>query len=183
MVPYRSLDAPHPTTRSEQLSLVKQLAEEDVEKGYWPGIAWVQVTPGAIAFIGTAGFADIERGGALIVDTTMPVASISKVLVGLTAAHAIDAGHLNLDDPLQNTMIIQLDFPDGLPRTFRYLTTHTSGIEDTEALHADGEYALGDHANPTSIETFLASFLTTGGPLYEPDNNFADPAWNGLSLQ
>lgn len=169
-------DTPHPTTRVEQLGLVRQLAEEGVEKGYWPGIAWAQVTPGAITFIETAGFADIESRRAFTADTTMSVASISKVVLGLTAAHAIDAGHLNLDDPLQNTVTTRLDFPDGLPRTFRHLTTHTSGIEDNEALYADSEYALGEHVHPKSMETLLASFLTAGGSLYDPDNNFASTA-------
>jgi CubicO group peptidase (beta-lactamase class C family) len=57
------------------------------------------------------GYADVESNKAYTVNTTQPVASISKTLVGLSLLKAQELGKLNLDDPINNYLPYPLNNP------------------------------------------------------------------------
>ncbi|MCB1348193.1 MAG: beta-lactamase family protein [Maritimibacter sp.] len=152
---------------------ILSLAEAGVENGDWPGIAWAEVAPGRIVSLGAAGFADIASGRTMTPDTTMPIGSISKVMVGLAAAEAIRSGALDANAPLADYLHVRVDAPDGLPRTFGQLATHTAGIRDSEAGYDAAVYHYGSTTHPVPLAAFLASYLSVGGRLYDAQANFA----------
>ncbi|MEM1289433.1 MAG: serine hydrolase domain-containing protein [Pseudomonadota bacterium] len=162
-----------PSDYERRLSAVAALAQRGVDHGHWPGVMWAIVKPGEILQTGAAGFSDLSSETLMTPDTVMPIGSITKVFVGLSAAIAASEGNFDLDAPVSDYLTIPFDPPDGKPRTFGALATHTSGIVDT----ADGYEAVGYHygsvRHPIELADFLARYLGEAGDLYAPDN-FAD---------
>jgi CubicO group peptidase (beta-lactamase class C family) len=152
---------------------IQRLAETGVAKGDWPGIMWAQVVPGRIIRTGAVGVADTASGWPMTPDTTMPIGSISKVVVGLAAAAAIEAGALDPDAPLSDYLSLDVAWPDGEPRSFAQLATHTSGIVDTDAGYEAAGYHFGATTHPVPLADFLTDYLTANGALYDAAANFA----------
>lgn len=161
-----------PSDHGKRIARVERLAEQGVARGYWPGFMWAEVAPGHIVSVGAAGFADVEGQEPMMATTTMPIGSITKVIVGLSAAQAIHDGLLDVTVPLSTFLTIPLDAPDGLPRTFENLATHTSGILDAEVTYEGNGYHFGAAKHPVTLSDFLISYLSKDGPLYDADANF-----------
>ncbi|EAS20136.1 beta-lactamase [Flavobacteria bacterium BBFL7] len=65
-------------------------------------------------------------------NTIQNIASISKVILGLTLAKAVEDGHIKLDDDINNYLEFNVrnpQYPDD-PILVRHLTSHTSSILD-----------------------------------------------------
>lgn len=163
-----------PGDRDKRLALIDRLATQGVEIGAWPALMWAEVAPGQVIASGAAGYVDIATQTQMDTNVTMPIGSISKVLIGLAAAQASHDGLLNLDAPLSSYVTLPVVFPDGAQRTFTQLATHTSGIVDSDAGYGDAAYYWEGTKHPTALIDFLASYLMEGGILYDADEQFGD---------
>jgi len=162
-----------PSDYERRLSAIEALAQRGVEQGHWPGVMWAILMPGDILETGAAGHSDLSNETAMTPETVMPIGSITKVLVGLSAAIAARDGDLDLDAPVSDYLTIPFDPPDGKPRTFGELATHTSGIFDTDEGYEAVGYHYGNVQHPIALPDFLARYLGEAGDLYSLDN-FAD---------
>jgi len=97
------------------------------------GVSVAAIDRDGVRAAGGFGFADLDRGEPVTVDTRFRAASITKLLTTALVFQEIDAGALSLDDPVNK----HLDEParicrkDGAPAddvTIRHLLTHTSGL-------------------------------------------------------
>ncbi len=163
-----------PTDHTKRIARVDKLAEQGVARGYWPGIMWAEVAPGRIVSVGVAGFADIEAQQKMTEKTTMPIGSVSKIVIGLSAAQAIHDGMLDEAAPLSSFLTVPLDAPDGAPRTFEHLATHSSGILDTDIAYEENGYHFGSTKHPVDLRDFLSSFLSKDGALFDAGANFGE---------
>jgi len=86
---------------------------------------------GEIVYQRTAGFADREARRAVQADDLFRIASMTKLVVSVTALSLIDSGSLQLDDPVSRWL------PDFRPKTkdgrqdtitIKHLLTHTAGL-------------------------------------------------------
>lgn len=107
-------------------------------------------------------------------DSIMPIASISKVLIGISAAQAMEDGVLDIEQDLTEYLSIPFEPADGLPRTFRQLATHTAGIEDSDAGYEEVGYHFGSTRHPVDLSTFLTRYFSADGDLYAQENFAAD---------
>lgn len=170
LVGYFALRAP--LDHDKRIARITRLAEQGVARGYWPGLMWAEVAPGQIVSVGAAGFANVEGQQSMTVTTSMPIGSISKVVVGVSAAQAIHDGFLNAAQPLTDFLTVPLDVPDGFSRTFENLATHTSGILDADIAYEKNGYHFGATRHPVQLPDFLSSYLWKDGTLYDAEANF-----------
>lgn len=80
------------------------------------------------------GYADIKSKKAYSEKTIQPIASISKVLIGISLLKAQEMNKLNLDDPINKYLPFEIANPNfpNIPITIRQLATHTSSIQDKD---------------------------------------------------
>lgn len=85
-----------------------------------------------IRFAGGVGYADLQRGEPATATTVYRVASISKLLTAALVLRSVDAGRIDLDDPVNQHLPPDLRILDraGAPAasSVRTLLSHTSGI-------------------------------------------------------
>lgn len=165
-----------PAKFDARVAFVTDLIDKGARAGTWPGVMWAVIQDGEIAASGAGGFADLEAQRPMTPDTTMPIASISKVIVGLAGAQAIEDGALDPDRPITDYLSFSPAFPDGAPRSFAHLATHTSGLRDSDAGYDGAAYHIGATRHPVPLKGFLQSYLTEGGALYDAEANFTGQA-------
>lgn len=80
------------------------------------------------------GYADIKSKKAYSEKTIQPIASISKVFIGISLLKAQEMNKLNLDDPINKYLPFEVANPNfpNIPITIRQLATHTSSIQDKD---------------------------------------------------
>lgn len=128
------------------------------------------------------GYADSEKKIPYTDQTIQPIASVSKVLVGVALLQAQELGKLKLDDPINDYLPFNVVHP-AYPAeviTIRHLVTHTAGIVDN-AFYVSKNYILKEGEsraneglvfddsqvfNPSdsliSMEVFLKNILVKG---------------------
>ena len=116
-----------------------------MERQKVPGLAACMVRGDRIVWSGGYGMANLTRGIPFTPDRTLfQIASISKTITATAVFQLRDKGLFELDDDAGEF----LDFPVRNPRfpeqpiTFERLLTHTSSLDEGEALY--GSYAVGD---------------------------------------
>lgn len=96
------------------------------------GLAICAFDADGIRFAGGEGFADLERAEAVTPTTIFRVASISKLLTATLVLNLVDAGLLDLDAPVNDSLPVGLRITDadGAPATsrLRSLLSHSSGL-------------------------------------------------------
>lgn len=99
---------------------------------------------GELVYETAQGLADRESGRAMTVDAIFRLSSLTKPIVAAAILALVDAGKLQLDDPVTRYL------PDFRPRlaegatpdiTLHHLLTHTSGLSSTNILTADEQAA------------------------------------------
>jgi D-alanyl-D-alanine carboxypeptidase len=152
---------------------LENLISKYVKKGL-PGISLlVQDANGY--FVGSAGFADIEKKIPFSACHISKAASITKLTVGTLALMLQEEGKLNIDDPLDkyidNKILSQLDGAKG--KTIRQLMNHTTGIYD---LITSSDFYLAVLNNPDKnwTQEELLKFAY-GKKAYTLNNPY--PAW------
>lgn len=117
------------------------------------------------------GFTDIEQKKAFTSSTTQNIASISKTLIGISLLKAQEMGKLNLKDPINKYLpleIINPHYPNN-PILIEHLAYHTSSIIDLDEIysksyvlkkseHNDNE-GVYDWFNKPKTKTSLLEFI------------------------
>ena len=154
-----------PWSEERALKRIDRIAKNTVEDGHWPSISLAYVAPGEVLWAQSYGMADIDGGRAMTADTPMPIGSISKVIIGLTAAIEAQAGRFDPNAPLSSYWP---DAPGSVADlTFTQLATHTSGLRDTDRGYEEAAYAQGVLTHPTALEPFLLTYLEPEGALFD----------------
>ena len=147
--------------------LDKQI-ESWMEKRNVPGLAGCIVKGDKIVWSGGYGMADMTRNIRFTPDTLSQIASVSKVITATAIMQLRDRGLLGLDEDVGKFMKFPVRNPrhPDQPITFAHLLTHTSSIEDADALCST--YAVGD---PTmSLEEVVSQYFTPEGSLWSRNN-------------
>lgn len=123
------------------------------------GLALACFDADGIRFAGGVGYADLARGETVTPRTVFRVASISKLLTTALVLAAVDAGLLDLDDPVNRYLPAELRITtaDGQSATSRVRTllSHTSGLP-AGARGADlGNPALTRMANAAPLRSLV----------------------------
>lgn len=108
---------------------VDALAQPLVENGLTVGMV-IGVLQGDQSWI--RGYGEIALGGGQRpgADTIYEIGSVSKVFTGILLADAQNRELVNLDDPVADVLVDELEFPifKDQPIRFWHLSTHTSGL-------------------------------------------------------
>lgn len=102
--------------------------QERVDNGYAPSIAVGIIDSTGMKFY-NYGKKTIEGDKHVGEETIYEIGSISKVFTSLLLAQMVEAGKMNLDDPIQKYLPnINVPAYKGTPITLRHLATHNSGL-------------------------------------------------------
>ncbi|TAE35936.1 MAG: class C beta-lactamase-related serine hydrolase [Runella slithyformis] len=137
------------------------------------------------------GQADMARNTPYTNQTTQPIASISKIFIGVALMRAIEQGLFTLETPINDILPFVVKNPAFLNQVIRikHLATHTSGINDVEATYfanhsiLTGENVGGVEAQRminelkfkqnsmiTPLKDFMKEYFTAGNALYSSKN-------------
>lgn len=161
---------------------------KNLNKNYFNGLGVAIVDSTGILYEKGIGFADIKLSKPYTTNTIQPIASVSKIFIGIALLKAQEKGLLNLDDPINKYLPFKVFNPNfkNKPITIRQLSTHTSTIIDTEN-YMGRAYILKDKIDSTSIKIknipqsfnpndtkiplsqFLENYLSEKGKWYEKD--------------
>lgn len=130
----------------------------------------VSVVANGQQLIRNGGF-ETEQGTPYTPDTVQKIASVSKTTVATAVMQLYEQGKLQLDDPINNYLPFQITIPScpGKPITFRQLLTHTSSIQDSDAV-INHLTVQGD--SPVSLDALIRGYFIPGGAYYSKTGNF-----------
>jgi CubicO group peptidase (beta-lactamase class C family) len=145
-----------------------------LDAGSIPGAAMAIVKDGALAWVGTYGFADIESGREVDEHTLFMVASVSKTMVAARAMQLVEQGRLDLDAPLETYLPYPVRHPSSpdVAVTARRLLTHTSGLADNWLQLAA---ATDPEDSAVTLGEFAEGYLTESGAYWDETNWGARP--------
>lgn len=174
-------------TRPEELTA----ALEAVSAGSnLAGFAVAVVRNGSVVYQAGFGHADIAAGRPYSPETTQPVGSVSKTILGVALMKAVELGYFDLDTEVDAILPFQVRNPAYPDRPIRieHLVTHTSGLVDDEAVYFShytilpGEDAWSELAQvlrgelgfstgvPMALGEYLSAYYVPGGELYSATN-------------
>lgn len=177
-----SLDAASFATLTQKLDSIHAA-------GMIKGFGVAMANEDGVLYTHGSGYADAETKAPYTAGTVQHIASVSKILIGISLMRAQEMGMLKLDDPISQYLpfaVVNPAYP-GEEITIRHLATHTSGINDTEqymenAWIIEGGQDLTDvdvsypeqRLNPpeknVEMETYLRAYLTPNELFYRSDN-------------
>jgi len=144
---------------------------EQVEDACLPAMGVAIVNADGVQYAASYGWSDVNAGTAIEAESPFLLASVSKLVLGLSLVQAEDEGALSLDDPVQDHLGFVLADPrQGEVIRLSHLATHHSGIRDNWAV-LDKLYVDGD--SPVALGAFMEQHLAEGGRWYTPDRSFA----------
>lgn len=167
----------------------------EYQQNSFPGFSVSIVNSDSILYENAFGFADLEKKIPYTITTVQPIASVSKLFIGMAVMKAIEQGLFTLDTDI-NSMLpfkVQHPFTPEIPITLKHLATHTSGITDNPAAYKktylyntpvqenNPIYSVlkskgyGAEGKDTTLGAFLRDYLSTSGTYYS-SNNFNKPA-------
>ncbi|MEN8901291.1 MAG: serine hydrolase domain-containing protein [Nonlabens sp.] len=100
--------------------------------GHTNGLGVALVNEKGSIFESGYGYSDRKIRANYTANTIQPIASISKVILGLTLAKAIEDGHLTLEDDINKFLDFEVRNPQypEIPVLVKHLASHTSSIND-----------------------------------------------------
>ena len=127
---------------SERLERVDGWMRRLVDDGKLPGVLTMVARRGQVAWLRTAGMADLDRGAPVAPDTIFRIYSMTKPLTSVAIMMLYEQGLFQLDDPITRFLPCFRNMRvfaggsrakwDSVPAerdiTFRDLLTHTSGL-------------------------------------------------------
>ncbi|TLM77405.1 serine hydrolase domain-containing protein [Microbulbifer harenosus] len=134
-----------------QAALDRTLAELRAEFQI-PALAVSVIASGELVYASGAGYIDEERQLPVTGDTTFRIASISKLFTAQSIMQLVEAGKLELSDPVSK----YLPLFEGYPITIAQLLTHTAGIKDA--------VRPADNSQRRSQADYLGLVLAQGTP-------------------
>lgn len=155
------------------------------------GMAVSIYTSDKILYNHAAGYADIPNKVPYATSHIQNIGSISKTYVAAALMKAVEAGKINLDDPISKYLNFEVINPHTTDKkiTVRHLATHTSGIKDWKGYWS-AYYLAEDVSDWTadelkikkvginrilknkalSLEQYLKAYLVKGGEFYSRKN-------------
>ncbi|TAE27812.1 MAG: class A beta-lactamase-related serine hydrolase [Cytophagales bacterium] len=179
-----------PTGTSKRDDLTQQLTSI-YEKSDFPGFAVTVVRKNKVDYQQAFGFANISQNIAYTNQTTQPIASVSKLFVGLALMKTVEMGLLSLDTEINTVLPFKVINPNqpNEPIRVRHLVTHTSGILDNESVsrrlysilpgellttkeakRMQHELKARTNGEMIPLNELMVAYLTVGGSLYSPAN-------------
>lgn len=156
-------------------SAVDVAIQAEMNTEHFPGVATLIVKNGAIVWVESYGYADVQNN-ILVQDTTVfLLASMSKLFTGTASMQLAETGVIDLDRNVNIYLPWTLQIP-GFPNdsvTVRKLMTHTSSIEDNY-LVMDNYYGYPNP--PYTLANCMGRYFPTFGPDYNAVNNFHNQA-------
>ena len=137
------------------------------KKGFFNGFAVALVDEKGILYENGFGFSDVSAQTNYTTNTVQPVASVSKMLVGIALLKAQELGKLHLDDPVDAYLpftIRQPFFPEE-KITIRQLATHTSSITDNTY------YLLKNYYLKPGADTGEVQQMFNDGQVFNPSDS------------
>ncbi len=129
--------------RSIHSEVLTSWLEERRQLLHLPGLAVAVAQDGQIAYL--RGFGIAAPGREMTPQTPILIGSLSKSFTALAVMQLVDAGKLNLDDPIKRYIPwLRFETEAAEVITIRHLLTHTSGIS-----RYDGRALLSGHAGKT----------------------------------
>ncbi|HWV75539.1 MAG TPA: serine hydrolase domain-containing protein [Pseudosphingobacterium sp.] len=176
--------------QSAKDSLTKLLNEQCNQSGF-PGFSVSIVNKDSILYEHAFGYADIEKKIPYSTSTLQPIASVSKLFIGMAVMKAVEQGLFTLNTNINDILPFKVLHPYNpeTPIAIKHLVTHTSGITDNPDTYKktyiyvppikkdNALYQLmlakgyGATVADTSLGGFLKSYLAAGG-LFFKKNNF-----------
>jgi len=151
-------------------SYLDSIFELKMETYHIPGLAACIVKNGAIHWIGTYGWADMETSTLMDTSILFQLASTSKTITLTALMQLWENKFFNLDDDINDYLPWQVRNP-GFPSdaiTFRQLCTHTSSIKDNWSVMP---YFWGIDS-PIPLDEYLFDYLNPAGSYYNQYQNF-----------
>lgn len=117
------------------------------------------------------GMADINQNISLEQQHLFLLASVSKTITATALLQLYEQGEFQLEDPINDYLPFAVNVSNQSTKiTFKMLLTHTSGIQDGDAL--DDQYYYGQDS-PTDLGEFLEDYLVPSRQYYNAADNFA----------
>lgn len=135
------------------------------------GLSACMVIAGELRWCGGYGEGNPSNGMLATPSTPFLLASVSKAVTGVAVMQSVEAGELDLDAPINDTLPFEVIHPDApnTDITTRHLMSHVSGIVDNwDAL--ESHYVTGD--SEEELGEFLEGYLVQGGADYDAYENF-----------
>lgn len=156
-----------------------QASLDSLQKQFgFPGATAAYVLSDETIGVVATGFADVETGTKMTLQSRMLSASIGKTFVGATAVALAIEGVINLDEPLSYWLGNKQWFkhlPNYSKITIRHLLTHNSGLPD-HVYHEEFAKVVSQkwdrNDNPFSPED-LVGFILDLPPLFEAGKGWA----------
>lgn len=160
------------------------------KKGGLTGFSVAVLTPDSILYQQAFGFADVAAQQPYTIHTLQPIASVSKTVVGVAVAKAIELGLFTLETPVNDILpfpVINPNYPTEIIR-IKHLVSHTSGITDRPDALKSGYIICEKSSAPNSLlpvllksgygsgdkdatlSSYLTDYLQTTGKLYSKKN-------------
>lgn len=137
--------------------------EELYSQSSFPGFAVAVTSPDRTVYAAGFGWADRDGRIPFTEQTILNIGSVSKTFIGVALLQAVERDQVDLDADIDTYLPFSVRnprFPD-LPITLRQLATHTSGIEDREAIY-EKAYTRGKKAS-MELGEYLRRYLDPDG--------------------
>ncbi|HSE40803.1 MAG TPA: serine hydrolase domain-containing protein [Acidobacteriota bacterium] len=161
------------TTINPELHSVDELIQSELQKSGTPGATLIVVCNGKIIHAKGYGLSDVESHIKADVNTSWPLASITKVLTSIGVMQLVESGKVKLDEDV-NTYLKRVRVPDSFPKpiTVADLLRHTSGLDELPGRRFE---------RPGDVSPF-DKFLSTHLVRYRPPGEFTSYSSYGMSL-
>lgn len=136
-----------------------------------PGVSTLIVKNGEIVWVESYGYANTDLATPFTNTTSLMLASISKIFTAMAILQLYENGTINLDDAVNDYLPFDVKIPnyENYSITFRMLLTHTSSIQDSDAM----ENYFNWNGDPTiSLGDCMERYFSTTGVDYSATNNF-----------
>lgn len=153
-----------------QTPALDSLITAKMSEAHIMGFAAAVIVNKQVVWMKGFGYGDWARQQPFTPQTIMPVASVTKPIVGVAMMRAVAEGKLNLDADINDYLPFRVVNPhrpaDRI--TLRHLATHSSGITDRPEIYRQ-TYQFG-HDPVQPLESFLTAYFTPGGKYYAKEN-------------
>ncbi|MEM1120425.1 MAG: serine hydrolase domain-containing protein [Bacteroidota bacterium] len=145
---------------------------EEMEQQNIPALSALVFQDDQIKYQANLGLSDVGDNIPLAADHLFLLASISKTITATALLQLHDQGLFELDDSINDFLPFEVKIPNyTTPITFQMLLTHTSGINDGNAL--DDQFYDGEDS-PVTLRYFLENYFASDGVFYDEEANFYD---------
>ena len=157
-------------TSSRENGSIDSYITDTMRANHIAGLAACIVKNREIVWIGTYGYANIEKKIPVNKDTLFKLASVCKTITAAALMQMFEQGKFGLDNDINNYLPFSVRNPayPSIPITFRMLLTHTSSMRDNWEVMT--YYKGRDSSIPLS--EYMLNYLTPGGKYYYPEKSF-----------